>query len=60
MSITRELFESLSVAVALDIQGRVPPQAVSIEDTVADIERQADEAVARIQAMADTDTEEQS
>ena len=60
MSITRELFESFSVAVALDIQGRVPPQAVSIEDTLADIERQADEAVARIQAMADTDTEEQS
>tara|TARA_R110000824_G_scaffold28695_1_gene96217 strand:+ start:211 stop:432 length:222 start_codon:yes stop_codon:yes gene_type:complete len=59
MSITQELFESLSVAVALDIQGRVPPQAVSIEDTLAELERQAD-AVDRIQAMATTDTEEQS
>ena len=59
MSITQELFESLSVAVALDIQGPVPPQAVSIEDTLAELERQAD-AVDRIQAMATTDTEEQS
>ena len=59
MSITQELFESFSVAVALDIQGRVPPQAVSIEDTLAELERQAD-AVDRIQAMATTDTEEQS
>ena len=60
MSITQELFESFSAAIALDIQSRVPPQAVSIEDTLAELERQADAAVARIQAMADTDTEEQS
>lgn len=59
MRITQELFESFSAAVALDIQSRVPPQAVSIEDTLAELERQAD-AVDRIQAMATTDTEEQS
>lgn len=58
MSITQELFESLSVAVALDIQGRVPPQAVSIEDTLAELERQAD-AVDRIQAMTDMELEQE-
>jgi hypothetical protein len=58
MRITQELFESFSAAVALDIQSRVPPQAVSIEDTLAELERQAD-AVDRIQAMTDMELEQE-
>ena len=59
MSITQELFESFSAAIALDIQSRVPPQAVSIEDTLADMTDMELEQERRDFA-ASMDTEEQS
>ena len=59
MSTTNELFNSFCLALREDLMNRKRPTA-DINGIVADIEAQADEAVARIQAMATTDTEEQS
>ena len=66
MSTTNELFNSFCLALREDLMNRKRQTATTegfvaaIDDIVADIEVQADEAVARIQAMATTDTEEQS
>lgn len=60
MSTTNELFNSFCLALREDLKHRKRPTA-DINGIVADIEAQADEAVARIQAKADTDdTKEQS
>ena len=54
MSTTNELFNSFCLALREDLKHR-KRQTAAINGIVADIEAQADEAVARIQAMATTE-----
>ena len=60
MSTTNELFNSFCLALREDLMNRKRQTGTTegfvaaIDDIVADIEVQADEAVARIQAMATT------